>query len=191
MYAIIYDQEREGFVMDQGIQYKTKFNEVQQIIENTKKLGFDTKEYEDILHEIDANIKELVKEVYLGDKMIAGRLEQVYTGGLLPLNKLSNLLEQYNIYFKVLNSCKYIDMKIKDKNMLKEQLDKHVSMMIYNLNSLTKSSTIDYEQEKHIVEKAYDTAYNVIKLELIITGDSQLYRYIKEYDVNLSFFNKI
>lgn len=176
---------------DIAIRYKSEFKKIELMISKIKSLGFDTGEYENILHNINNKISNDVKSVYLSDKLVEGRLDQVYSRGILELGKLETLLERYSVYFQVFNSCNYIDIKLKDGNISLEELEKSITQMILNLKRIVNSDTIDYEKEKLVVEKAYDTAYNIIKLELIMTGDSQLYQYAASMDMNTYFFSEL
>ena len=63
--------------------------------------------------------------------------------------------------------------------------------MIYNLKKMITSKTINYEYEKSIVNKLHEVAYKLIKLELIMNGDSKLYESIINYDINIPCFNEL
>jgi len=176
---------------DMAIKYKAKFQKLNVMIDNVKKLGFSVEEYKKILDSVNDRISKEIDMSYLSGKLVQGRMEQIYSTGIMELNKLEGALERYSVYFEVLNNCKYLDTKIDSKKLIQEELEKYVSKMIYNLKRIVKSDTVNYEIEKEVVEKVYDTAYNIIKLELVMTGDSQLYHYAKEEDVNISFFNQL
>lgn len=178
-------------MVDMAIKYKDKFQKTCIMIENVKKLGFDTREYEDVLASINNRVSKDIDTSYLSGKLVQGRMEQIYSSGIMELTKLWVALDRYSVYFEVLNACRYLDIELDGNDKTREEIEKYVTQMIYNLKRLVRSDTINYEKEKYIVEKVYDTAYNVIKLELVMTGDSQLYHYAKEEDVNVSFFNRL
>ena len=170
---------------DMAIKYKAKFQKLNVMIDNVKKLGFSTEEYKKILDSVNDRMSKEIDMSYLSGKLVQGRMEQIYSTGIMELNKLEVTLDRYSVYFEVLNTCKYLDTKIDSKELVLEELEKYVSKMIFNLKRIVKSDTVNYEIEKEVVEKVYDTAYNIIKLELVMTGDSQLYHYAKEEDVNV------
>lgn len=175
---------------DLAIKYKSLYQETEIIIDNIKELGFDMDEYEKELLTISEKVNNNIKTTIIKNFARAS-YENYYSEGINNLNILKNRLDKYNIYYKVLNSCNYINIKIKNKNINKEELDKYVSEMIYNLKLIIKSDTMDYAHEKHIVEAIYKTAYDVIKLEIIKTNGSQLYLFCKNEEVNISYFNKL
>ena len=176
---------------DMAIRYRDKIQKTRLMICNIHKLGFDTSEYESVLGNIDRKVSNEIDTSYLSGKLVQGRMEQVYTTGMSELNKLWVALDRYSLYFEILNNCKYLDTKLGDNEYVEEDIDNYVKEMIINLKRLVRSDTVNYEQEKFIVEKVYDTAYNLIKLEIIINGNSNLYEYAKNEEVNISFFNEL
>ena len=175
---------------DLAIRYKNLYQETEIIIDNIKELGFDMTEYEKELLVISEKVNNSIKSTNIKNFARAS-YENYYSDGINNLNSLKNKLDKYNVYYKVLNSCNYINIKINNKNISNEELNKYVSEMIYNLKLIVKSDTMDYDNERHIVEAIYKTAYNVIKLEIIKNSDSQLYLFCKNEEVNISYFNKL
>ena len=82
-----------------------------------------------------------------------------------------------------------MNVKLSEKDIQYDKLKEYVSEMAYNLKQIINSDTMDYDSEKHVVEMVYETAYNLIKYELMITGKSGLYSYIKQEEINVSYFN--
>lgn len=172
---------------DEAIKYNSLYQEVLLAISNIKNLGFDTSEFENSLKTIHNDVNNNVKVNYVKGMAEASYI-QSYTTGINELNKLKIKLDNYNIYMSAYSTCNYINMLLKD-NISKRELEKCISKMIAVLKNINKSRTIDYDNERHIVEKIYETAYNVIKLEIMMTGDSQLYLFVKNEDTNISYFN--
>ena len=176
--------------MDLAIKYKNLHQAVELMIANIKEIGFDVSEYEKVLKSITSNVNNNVKVSY-NKGFARANYEIDYSNGIAELNKLISHLEKYDVYFKVLNSCEWLNIRIIEKDITKDQLKQYVSEMIYNLKQIVKSDTMDYDNEKHIVEMVYEVAYKIIKLELMMTGSSSLYNYIKQEDINISYFNVI
>ena len=174
---------------DEGIKYSSLYKEVELAITNIAMLGFDTKEFEKCLKEIHNEVSNNVKVKYYKGLAEASYI-QSYSNGIWQLEKLKNELDKFDIYVKAQNSCEYINMKL-DNNLSITELDKIVSKMIYVLKMIIKSPTIDYDNEKHIVEKIYETSYDVIKLELLLKGESQLFLFAASEDINISYFNNL
>lgn len=175
---------------DLAIKYKDLHQVVELMISNVREIGFDVSEYEKKLQNITEMVNKNVKESY-SKEFARANYEMDYLSGIAELNKLKVRLEKYEVYFKVLNSCEWLNIRIAEENITIQQLKEYVSEMAFNLKQIVKSDTIDYDNEKNIVEMVYLTAYNLIKLELMITGNSQLYEYIKKENVNISYFNII
>ena len=143
------------------------------------------KKLKDIHNEVNNNVK-----VNYVRGMAEASYIQSYSIGISELNKLKIKLDNYNVYAVAYNTCNYINNKI-DGNLSIDELNRIVSKIIFVLKSINKSGTIDYDNEKHIVEKIYETAYNVIKLEVLMTGESQLYLFVKNEEANISYFNNL
>lgn len=177
-------------ILDLAIKYKNLHQAAELMIANIKEIGFDVSEYEKVLKSITSNVNNNVKVSY-NKGFARANYEIDYSNGIAELNKLISHLEKYDVYFKVLNSCEWLNIRISEKDITKDQLKQYVSEMIYNLKQIVKSDTMDYDNEKHIVEMVYEVAYKIIKLELMMTGSSSLYNYIKQEDINISYFNVI
>lgn len=174
---------------DEAIKYNSLYQEVMLAISNIQNLGFDVAEYRKKLREIHNIVNDNVKVKYVRGMAEASYI-QSYSSGVYELNKLKNQLDKYQVYAKAKSICSYIDMKLND-NISKDELAKLISQMMYTLKGIHGSGTVDYDVEKHIVESLYETAYNIIKLEIIMSGESQLYLFIKNDDMNISYFNNL
>lgn len=177
-------------IRDLAIKYKALHQAAELMIANIKEIGFDVSEYETVLKTIQHDVSDNVKVNY-SKGFARANYEMDYSNGIAELNKLIARLDKYDVYFKVLNSCEWLNIRLQDSHISNQQLKEYVSEIAYNLKQIVKSDTMDYDNEKHIVEMVYMTAYNLIKLELMKTGNSQLYAYIKKEEINLSYFNLI
>ena len=174
---------------DEAIKYNSLYQEVSLAISNIKNLGFDASEFENSLKNIHNEVNNNVKVNYVKG-MAEASYVQSYATGINELNKLKIKLDNYDVYASAYNTCNYINMVLNNE-ISQRELEKCISKIIATLKGINKSRTIDYDNEKHIVEKIYETAYNVIKLEIVMTGDSQLYQFVKNEDTNISYFNNL
>jgi len=174
---------------DEAIKYNSLYQEVLLAISNIKNLGFDTSEFENSLKTIHNDVNNNVKVNYVKGMAEASYI-QSYSKGISELNKLKIKLDNYDVYASAYNTCSYISMLLND-SISRRELEKCISKMIAVLKSISQSRTIDYDDEKSIIEKIYETAYNVIKLEIMETGESQLYLFVKNEDTNISYFNNL
>ena len=177
-------------IHDLAIKYKALYQKAETMISNVEEIGFDVSELKEILQNIGNEVNNSIKTQSV-EGFARASYEIYYSTGINKLNKFIVFLEKYNVYFQVLNSCKWLSMRIKDDNVTEQELKQYVSEMAYNLKLIVRSDTMDYDNEKHIVKEVYLTAYNIIKLELIMTGESMLYRFALEEDINSSYFNTI
>ena len=175
---------------DLAIKYRAICQEIQLIMDNIKEIGFDISEDEKKVAEIKKRVSESIKVDYTGGYARAN-YEADYAKGIGELNKIKRRLEDFDRYFRVLNSCHYLGMKCSESNITNEQLEKYVSEMIYDLKIIISTDTTDYDTERHIVEAVYEMAYKLIKLEIIMTGDSNIYQYAKAEDINVAYFNTL
>ena len=175
---------------DLAIKYRNLYQELEMMLTNISEAGFDVKEYQNKLTSIANGVNDNIKNKKISNFAKAG-YEIYYSEGINLLNTLKNSLDRYDVYYRVLNSCNLIDIKIQDKVIDSDELKKCIAEMIFNLKQLSKSDTVDYDNEKHIVDKICETTYNLIKLEVLKTRDSQLYSFCKNEDVNVAYFDKL
>lgn len=173
---------------DLAIKYKSKVYEALLVINNIKNIGFknDADKLMDELSKIREGTKHEIKTNPIAGYEVMS-YEQDYSKGINALNKFINKIEnKYDVYVKVYNSCKSIDMKLQRNDISEDEFQKCISEIIYDMKIMVESGTLDYDDEAHIVSKLYDTVYNVIKLELIKTGESQVYLYATNRNANIN-----
>ncbi len=179
-------------MVDQAIEYKSLLNKVDIMINNVNTLGMDTKRYKETLKKI---IDEVESSTKVSKTKWGNNASMIlicdYGLGIKKLRALELELSEYEVYFKAINSCEYLLMKIDriDSVDSKEEVKSYANEIIESLKSIKFSSTIHYSDEKKIVEKIYDVAYRIIKLEIITMGSSEVYEYIKKYDVDTYFLD--
>ena len=180
-------------MVDQALEYKSLLNKVHIMIEDVNKLGIDTKKYDDALKAI---INEVESTTKISKSKWGNRAEMLlicdYANGIKKLRMLVLELSEYEVYFKVMNSCEYLLMKIDKLNFSRsnEEVENYAKEIIEALKSIKLSSTIHYSDERKIVEKIYTVAYKIIKLEIITSGNSKVYEYVKNYDIDTYFLDR-
>ena len=180
---------------DLAIKYKSKVYEALLVINNIKNVGFrnDADMLMEELNKIREGTKHEIKTNPIDGYEVMS-YEQDYSKGINALNKFINKIENdYDIYVKVFNSCKSIDMKLRKSDISDEEFQNCISEVIYDMKIMVESGTLDYDDEAHIVSKLYDTVYNVIKLELLKTGESQVYLYAtnRNANINIAYLNSL
>ena len=180
-------------MVDQALEYKSLLNKIIIMIDNVKKLGMNTKKYEETLKSI---ISEVEASTKLSKSKWGNKASMVlicdYASGIKKLKILELELKEYSVYFQILNSCEYLFMQIDKIDSLddKEKIKKYANEIIESLRAIKFSSTIHYSDEKRIVERIYEVAYKIIKLEIVTYGISQVYEYIKGDDTDIYFIDK-
>ncbi len=172
---------------DLGIVYNSYLQRLELKISNIEEIGFNMskfrKELSDICNEVSNSSKF--------NSGVASEKKLDYSKAINHIKQLLLDLDVYDIYYKVNNSCDWINARLDKSRIDRDELTGYVNEMKVNLKSIVNSETMDYDVEKHIVEKVYTTAYRIIETELILTGGSELFNYASNEDVNLSYFNTI
>jgi len=174
---------------DKALEYKSLIYKINVMIDNVKELGINVDEYNNLLKNIIYNVENNVNESKEKD-MACAFLTLDYSYGIRELKKLELVLINYDVYSKAINACNYLDIQMLKLTEVKD-VKKYSSKIIEVLRSIRNSETLHYEDEKKVIEKVYDTVYNVVKLEIIVTGKSEVYDYVKDYDIDLYILNNL
>lgn len=176
---------------DPAIKYKSLLQDIELILDNISKMGFDSEKYRNEFLLIKNSINDKDSISLNSDRAVKHmNITMEYEKAISELTKLKDKLSNsYEVYFKALNNCKYIDMRM-EKDISVNELNSLVERAKNALKMVINSDPEYYESEKEIVEKVYDTVYRLIKLELLMTSESKLFDYASKIDINISFFNK-
>lgn len=180
-------------MVDQALEYKSLLNKVDIMINNVNTLGMDTTRYKETLQKIINEVEDTTK---VSKSKWGNNASMVlicdYALGIKKLRALELELSEYEVYFKAINSCEYLLMRIDKMNNTnnKEEVKSYANEIIESLRAIKLSNTIHYSDEKQIVEKIYDVAYKIIELEIITFGSSQVYEYVKNYDIDTYFLDR-
>lgn len=178
---------------DIDLVFESLVEELKIMINNISDLGIDTKKYKeelnDIINDVHFNVEE--SKAKWGNNA-AMFLETDYYPGIKKLNHLKLELNEYNIYFKAINTCNYLILEIDDIDNLKdeEKINNYVETIIELLREFKNSNTIYNKRKETILKEVYDIVYKIIKLEIIKFGKSRVYEYIKDYDIDTFFLEK-
>lgn len=150
---------------DLTIEFKSLSLKVKSMLKEIKKVGIDTtdyeREYEHIINDI-ASKKVAVSE----------------------LNNLKNKLFTYESYFKIKNTCDYIETKLQS-----EITDTELKKFIDEITSIFSNLNLD-EYDNTIVEKLYEIGYELIKLELLRGKQSTIYERTKNNEIDRAMFSE-
>ena len=160
------------------VDFDLAVNDLTLAIQCIRELGIDTQKYDAFLSDIK---NEVAKSS--GEKVS-------YGPSLAKLQVLKDQLSVYNNYVSIYNSCLYIKSQL-DENISKKELLNLVSKMIANLMGLDGVNNISFDNKKKIIDEIYEIVYAVIKKEIAITGESQLYLFIKDKENHAKRLNLI
>ena len=169
--------------------YEKHYDEVKMAIHNMGLIGIDVSSFKKSLkairEDVDNDIGKLAKEkknhvVYLKSAIYSTAIDRIKT-------LKTEILEQ-DAYFKVYNSCLGIQKEIAKGDITKGEISELVDEMIKNLIELSNNCG-NIEKDKFL--KIYNIVYELIKLEIIKTGDSRLCKNIAKKDDNKRYLNMV
>ncbi len=178
---------------DIDLVFESLVEELKIMITNISDIGIDTKKYKEklnnIINDVHSNVEESKEKWGNNANMF---LETDYYPGIKKLNRLKLELNEYNIYFKAVNTCKYLILELDDIENLKddEKINNYVETIIELLIDIKNSNIIYNKRKKTILKEVYDIVYKIIKLEIIKFGKSRVYEYVKDYGIDTSFLEK-
>ncbi len=174
---------------DRAIEYKSMVYKVKHMISEIKDMGFDTSKLESRLQKIINDVEEKSLSSSRKEIMKEGFLTTDYLKATEELRSFEILLAPYKIYYEAINTCKYVLSKINSDNSLQE-IKYYANLVIMALKKIRTSNTMYFQDEEDVVKGVYEIAYNVIKMEIMITGSSDIYEYAKDNDIDLYFLDK-
>ena len=180
-------------MVDQALQYKSLLNKVNIIINNVSKLGMDVEKYKKTLEDIINEVESSTAVSKSKPKSCSGMMLVCdYTTGIKKLMALEFELKDYELYFKALNICELVSMKLNKSDILerKEDIKSYVNEIIKVLRAIKFSSTSYYGNKRKIVERIYGIAYKLIQLEIVLFGNSEIYDYINSDDTDIFFIDE-
>lgn len=169
---------------DKAIEFNGLYNDIIRIIENFKKAKIDVSSEETRARNVEASCKAAMNS--LSTQM---NIEIVYQNGIKELEQIKQDLEKHTIYYTLYNQALNIEEKIKKPQTNQDQITMYAHIILDLLTQIQNSDTRVYESEKAVVEKIYNLAYDIIKLELIIKGTSTVLDWVKTNRTASSFIN--
>lgn len=175
------------YTQDKAIEFNALYNDVKRVINNYKKIGIDVSAQE---KEADRIYQQYNSSVSIG--AIQAQAEVQYSEGIKELNKIiKEIEEKHEVYYSAYQEAESIQVKINKNEISNEQLKAFATATIALLNQIQNSDTRAYQSEKTIVEKIYSLAYNIIKLEIILNGKSEVLEKIRKDSVAASYINSL
>jgi len=182
---------------DKSLQLQAEIIKVNKVISQIKELGFDTNKIERIINKLIQEVEEAsnkINEDYNAQNSINNFLKEDFfvtycedaIKNLIILEE--KLIEEYQTYSEIQGVLEAIDSNIEQYNQ--QYLSTMLDSMITVLEKLKNSSTIHYNDEKELVEKAYQLTYKLIKLELLQQPSSRLLEHVLRNEIDIQFTEK-
>lgn len=191
-------------INDLAITYQSKKYKIENIISILNQTGIKGERYTKRLREIDKQIKEKIeeynKEIIISKNNIntvgpnpidytTSTIDSIYLNGITSLEELERELQKYDSYIKGYHYCEYLESQRNKDKITEEELQEYVNNIITFINSINETDTREYEEEQDIVEKIYYMAYQIMKLEYITRGKSEIFEVAKNNPVIESFIS--
>ena len=191
-------------IRDLAITYQSKKYKIENIISILNQTGIKGERYTKRLKEIDNQIKELInghkEEIVISKDIInmaepnsiditTKTIDAIYLNGISLLEELESQLQKYDSYIKGYHYCEYLESQRNKDRINEKELQEYVNNIITFINSINETETREYEEEKEIVEKIYYMAYQIMKLEYITRGKSEIFEVAKNNPVIEAFIS--
>ena len=188
-----------------SLKYETLVGDVEKQISDLEELGFSMKRYRGMLKNIKEELENNINNGLIVDNNYTNNnvnerqfdtsdLSQLYIDLISSLEEMnqeiSNKYDAFSLLYKdssYLNEC-LSRIKVSDNPV--SLLDETIDL----LDRIDKSPTSDFKQIKPIIENAYKTVYNMMKLEAL-TRDSfsseSIFSAVKNSSIHSSFIAKL
>lgn len=175
------------YEQDKAIEFKALYNDVRRIITNYQNIGLDVSEE---VPELARIYQQYNNSLPTGATQVQAEVQ--YNEGMSELMGLkASVEEKYQMYYAAYQNASNIEIEMGKKDYSKERVRVFAVATTALLNQIEKSDTRDYAKEEVVVNKIYSLAYNVIKLEMIVNGKSEVLEKIKGNPTASSFINEL
>ena len=162
-------------------------------IDILKRYGIDIAGYKHELDDIKKSFEKKEKEVSKGDKAVLKmQKDTVYLQAIKKLKSLESRLD---------NKQSYLTLHFKNSSLYKEtqsiidfdidRIHRCSTECISLLRETYEANTNNVAESKKMIEDVYKTAYEVIKLELLSEGESDLLDYIVDNKLGIEYINDV
>lgn len=181
---------------DMSIQYNAKLIELEDNLEQLETLDIKTQRFATAVSDIENMVDEAVSKAYGtfsgvdSNVFLEDTLSGVYDQAMRKLDKInSHVVSMYEDYYQIQGEYKDLNKNIKFVDA--SNIERMSEDVLGLLTRIKESTTIDYNEEKTIVENIYQLVYKTIKLELIYTNHSRLLDTVQSSDTDTSYIVKL
>ena len=181
--------------MNLELEYKTKIKEIKDKNKELQLLDLDCINYEEVLEKIEEVTSEELEEAHQkfnnSDQFLTESLNVIYGKALKRLDVLNDRLtmEYEYCYKQIMKKCRLLNKRL--DNQEENEIQNIITDIQKLLFQMKKMPTINYDENRKLVEEVYELVYRGIKLELGSKIDSQLLEKIKTNTTDISYVAKL
>lgn len=181
--------------MNLELEYKTKIKEIKDKNKELQLLDPNCINYREVLEKIEEVTSEELEEAHQkfnnSDQFLTESLNVIYGKALKRLDVLNDRLtmEYEYCYKQIMKKCKLLNKKL--DNQEENEIQNIITDIQKLLSQMKKMPTINYDENRKLVEEVYKLVYRGIKLELGSKIDSQLLEQIKTNTTDISYVAKL
>lgn len=163
------------FTQDKAIEFNSLKSKVENTLENLRRIRINVSSEEQTLSTICASCEAITN----GSTQF--QAEDIYKNGIDKLNELLEALNNHEVYYISYVCAIDIESSLNQKTLTEQEIQTLSQKVIDLVNQINQSDTRFYADESFVVDKIYDVAYAMIKLELLLFGKSTILDWIKKY----------
>ncbi len=162
------------YMTDKAIEFKSEYEKLERVFDALKDAHIDAsterKQAAELKTKIEYNVLNMIDPI---------EIESTYAEGVKGLAKINESLKKYEVYYIAYNSACYVERQMGGKEVNDVELKTYAKVTIGLLKQINSSNTMSLQSEEQIVNKLYDLAYNIIKVELLTLGKSEVLDWAK------------
>lgn len=174
------------YATDKAIEFNAAFEDLQRAISALEEIGIDVSRERNAANKIKEDIDNTIF-----NSISVSAIEEKYQQGLTALSAIHDELKKHEVYYMSYTSAEDIQNKLNNCNMNSEALRAFAGVTISLLKQINSSDTRSFKSEEKVVDKVYQVAYNMIKMEILSCGESSVLNWVKEDKVAASFINSL
>ena len=177
---------------DKAIQFEILKRNASVMIERLKSINLDVSRFELFLSDILEEKSPAFTNGSNGESMVAfvnDNIEYNYDEAISEMNELIEALKVYELYYQAKAFCKFTRTFINKKNKNADDFIVYRKGLIDIIEKLLRPNTMNYGEEREVVEDTFRTAYLFIKEEIEYFNNSELLEYLKKESTRVAFLD--
>lgn len=172
---------------DKAILYNTARYKFNKALDKMRKIGLNVTKYEEADKKIAEDLKASINKSYSFDNveiLMQDVIDQEYQKATIKIEALYQDLNKYEVYLKVASFSGVLREFLLNNPDSPAEILKIGLKLRSLLTDIKNSNTLDYDIEGPLVEDIYHLAYEFIKIELKVIGNSLTLDFVNSDDVH-------